>query len=81
VFDSATNFVLCSLPVTESKAVTDQLEARKVYVRHYGGALSNCIRVTVGLPKENTAFLDALCDALDRVARAERVPEQTGVQT
>jgi len=81
VFDSATNFVLCSLPVTEGKAVTDQLEAQKVYVRRYSGALSNCIRVTVGLPRENTAFLDALRDALSRVSRAERVPEQTGEHT
>ncbi|MDQ3225630.1 MAG: histidinol-phosphate transaminase [Chloroflexota bacterium] len=63
-FDSAANFILFRLPMEETKAVTDHLESRKVYVRHYGGFLANCLRVSVGLPRENTVFLDALREAL-----------------
>ena len=64
-YESAANFVFCSLPASRSKKITDQLDARKVHVRRYGGSLSNCIRVSIGLPAENTAFLNALREALE----------------
>ncbi len=67
-FDSAANFVLFALPVSDSKVVTDQMEANNVYVRRYGGSLSQCLRVSVGTTDENTAFLDALRIALERIA-------------
>ncbi len=66
-YDSAANFVLFSLPLENSSAVTDHLESRSVYVRRYGGALRNCLRVSVGLPEENTAFLNAVKEGLAQI--------------
>jgi histidinol-phosphate aminotransferase len=67
-FDSAANFILVSLPVSDSKEIADQLESSKVFVRRYTGALAHCIRVSVGLRSENDAFLAAMKQALDNVA-------------
>jgi len=66
-YDSAANFVLFSLPLENSSTVTDHLESRSVYVRRYGGALRNCLRVSVGLPEENTAFLNAVKKGLAQI--------------
>jgi histidinol-phosphate aminotransferase len=62
-YASAANFLLFSLP-DDARSIFDALEARKVYVRRYGGRLRDCLRVSVGRPEENSAFLDALADAL-----------------
>lgn len=56
---SATNFVLVRTP--DARAAYEGLLARSVLVRrqdHYPG-LQGCIRVTVGSPAENDAFLSA----------------------
>ena len=57
VFTSATNFILFHL--SDSNALTKELEAKNIGVRNFGGApgLENCIRVSVGTPAENDAFL------------------------
>jgi len=58
-FPSATNFILIRTP--DAKAAYQGLLARSVLVRrqdHYPG-LQGCIRVTVGSPAENDAFLAA----------------------
>ncbi|MDQ3657176.1 MAG: histidinol-phosphate aminotransferase family protein, partial [Chloroflexota bacterium] len=67
-YDSAANFVLFSLPLEESSPVTDHLVSRSIYVRRYGGSLRHCLRVSVGLPEENAAFLNALIEALAHIA-------------
>lgn len=77
-YDSAANFVLFSLPLENSIAVTDHLESCSVYVRRYGGALRNCLRVSVGLPEENTAFLNVLTEALAHVATPVTAGGTTG---
>ena len=66
-YQSAANFVLARLPVADTKDVTDELEAHKVHVRRYGGSLASCIRVSIGTPDQNDAFLMALTAALSRV--------------
>lgn len=63
-YDSAANFVFFSLPVDDSGTIADYLQTRKIYVRRYGEALRHCLRASVGLPEENSAFLGALREAL-----------------
>jgi histidinol-phosphate aminotransferase len=61
VFPSAANFILFRVP--RASAVFAALKARRVLVKNLDGAhplLANCLRVTVGTPDENDAFLDAL---------------------
>ena len=58
-YPSSTNFVLVRTP--DAKAAYDGLLAKGILVRrqdHYAG-LDGCIRVTVGSPAENDAFLAA----------------------
>ncbi len=66
-FDSASNFVLFSLPVNDARSITDYLESKKIYVRRYSGSLKHCLRVSVGLPEENAAFLTGVGEALAHV--------------
>jgi histidinol-phosphate aminotransferase len=47
--------------------VFTRLREQKVLIKNLagaGGALSDCLRVTVGTPAENTAFLTALKKSL-----------------
>ena len=64
VHDSVTNFLLFT--VDDPAAVHAGLLARGVVVRrqdHLAG-LAGCLRVSVGLPAENDAFLTSLADVL-----------------
>lgn len=66
-YPSATNFVLLRLPVEDSAIVQRGLEERGVFVRRYGTqgwGLGDALRVSIGLPAENDAFLSALADVL-----------------
>jgi len=61
VFDSQANFLL--LRVADAVKVFTGLKARGVLIKNLHGAhplLDNCLRVTVGAPAENDAFLAAL---------------------
>lgn len=61
VFPSAANFISMRVPDAE-KACSD-LRAENVLIKNLGKMdkmLTNCIRVTVSTPEENTAFLNAL---------------------
>ncbi|WP_317201802.1 histidinol-phosphate transaminase [Janthinobacterium sp.] len=65
VFPSAANFLLIRVP--NSDEVCAKLHARKVLVKNMGkmhGVLSNCIRVTVSTPEENSVFFDAITASL-----------------
>lgn len=66
VFDSGANFVLFRPVGVDGKAVWQGLVDRSVLVRDCSGwpRLANCLRVTVGTPAENDAFLTALSDTL-----------------
>lgn len=66
-YPSATNFVMFDLPGDDSTAVNDALADRHIYVRRYGDpewGLGGHLRVSIGLPHENTAFLTALEEIL-----------------
>ena len=62
-YPSATNFVMFDVPGDDATPVLDALKERHIYVRHYGNpewGLGGHLRVSIGLPEENTAFLTAL---------------------
>ena len=68
VFPSHANFILFRTANGKADAVFQTLKQHKVLIKnlsHSGGLLRDCLRVTVGTPAENTAFLDALRLALN----------------
>jgi histidinol-phosphate aminotransferase len=74
-FPSSANFILARVP--DAVQVQKSLERRRVLIKSMHGAnpqLDQCIRVTVGTPAENAAFLDAL-----RAALAELGPRREAV--
>ncbi len=60
VFPSAANFLLVRVP--DAMGFNAKLLANKIMVKNVSKmqGLSNCIRVTVSTPEENTSFLNAL---------------------
>jgi histidinol-phosphate/aromatic aminotransferase/cobyric acid decarboxylase-like protein len=63
---SKANFILLELLEVAPEAVFDSLYRRGVLVRDVSSypMLSRCLRVSVGTPEENDAFLHALGTAL-----------------
>jgi histidinol-phosphate aminotransferase len=64
VWPSAANFFL--VRVDDASAVMDYCNAHKILLRHFGGDLSDCIRITVGSAADN----DALLSILNRFGKA-----------
>jgi histidinol-phosphate aminotransferase len=63
VWPSSANFLLVRLPEGSGTATVKRLRERGVLVKNLDGAstlLRDCMRVTVGTPEENAAFLQAL---------------------
>lgn len=66
VFPSNANFVTFRVP--DGPAAFASIKARGVLIKNLHGAhplLANCLRVTVGTPRENAAFLAALAATLE----------------
>lgn len=65
-YPSEANFVLFRVDEAEAVVVHERLMEAGVLVRYFGGPgrLGRCLRVTVGRPEENSAFLKALKEAL-----------------
>jgi histidinol-phosphate aminotransferase len=66
-YPSQANFILLRVPAGAAGAVFEGLNAGGVLVKNLHGAhpsLADCLRVTVGKPEENDAFLAALRGAL-----------------
>lgn len=64
VYPSDANFILFRVP--RAKQVFEALKARRVLVKNLDGShplLADCLRVTVGTPQENEAFIGALRQA------------------
>ncbi len=61
-FPSDANFIL--FRVADSAAVHKDLLRKGVLIRNMQGVAGGCLRVTVGTPKENNAFLKALKQVL-----------------
>ncbi len=67
VWPSQANFILFRVESGEARRVFEALLAAGVLIKDLsgaGGALAGCLRVTVGTPAENAAFLQALRGAL-----------------
>ena len=65
-YPSEANFILRACP-RAAPTPASALKARGVLVKNLNGAhplLADCLRVTVGTPEENAAFLAALGAAL-----------------
>lgn len=68
VFPSRANFILFRTAAGKADVVFQSLMQRKVLIKNLsrgGGLLHDCLRVTVGTPDENAAFLNALQLALN----------------
>ena len=66
-FPSSANFVLFRTPVGRAGELHTAIREAGVLVKNMGaneGPLADCLRVTVSLPEENVAFLEALRQAL-----------------
>lgn len=63
VWPSDANFFL--IRVTDAQRVMQRCEERKVLLRHFGGQLSDCIRITVGSVADNDRLLKALDSLAD----------------
>jgi len=62
-YPSEANFILFEMPEGQAGAVFEGLKQQGILIKNLagaGGRLRNCLRVTVGTPEENAAFLDAL---------------------
>ena len=67
IFSSEANFILFRAPQGRGKAVFEGLKSQGVLIKNLDGshpALQDCLRVTVGTPDENAAFLEALTSIL-----------------
>jgi len=63
VFPSQANFILFRTRAGEADRIFNALKADKILIKNLsgaGGMLRDCLRVTVGTPDENAAFLAAL---------------------
>ena len=67
VYPSDANFILFRVPPGRADAVYQGLQQAGILIKNLNGsaaALQDCLRVTVGLPDENKAFLTALAQQL-----------------
>lgn len=63
VYPTQANFILFRTPTGRATAIFNALRERRVLIKNLsgaGGMLADCLRVTVGTPDENAAFLAAL---------------------
>lgn len=63
VFPSRANFILLRVKEGDASAIFEGLKQQGVLIKNMhpaGGALSQCLRVTVGAPEENQALMGAL---------------------
>jgi histidinol-phosphate aminotransferase len=66
-FPSDANFILFRVPAGQAQPVFDGLKERGVLIKNMHGSsplLEDCLRVTVGTPMENVAFVEALATLL-----------------
>lgn len=66
-YPSAANFILFRTPVDQAANIFTSIKQQGVLIKNLdsqGGLLSDCLRVTIGKPEENAAFLVALKKSL-----------------
>jgi histidinol-phosphate aminotransferase len=63
VYPSAANFILFKTGENQADAIFSDLKQQGILIKNLssqGGLLRDCLRVTIGKPEENAAFLTAL---------------------
>lgn len=68
-YPSAANFILFRTPEKQASTIFASIKQQGVLIKDLssqGGLLSNCLRVTIGKPEENAAFLAALKKSLSK---------------
>ncbi len=66
-YPSSANFILFEA-YQEAGELSEALRQRGVLIRNISGrGLENCLRVTVGTPEQNTAFLEALVESISEL--------------
>jgi histidinol-phosphate aminotransferase len=66
-FPSAANFILFKTPENQATNIFEMIKQQGVLIKNVspqGGLLKDCLRVTIGKPDENDAFLRALKSSL-----------------
>ena len=66
-YPSAANFILFKTPEGKATDIFLSIKNQGVLIKNMtsqGGVLTDCLRVTIGKPEENKAFLDALQNSL-----------------
>lgn len=67
VYPSEANFILFKMLIYSAQHIFDSLKQQGVLIKnlsHIGGLMDQCLRVTLGKPEENQAFLIALEKAI-----------------
>ncbi len=68
VYPSAANFILFKTPENRGNDIFAMIKKQGILIKNLnpqGGLLTDCLRVTIGTPEENAAFLAALIKSLD----------------
>jgi histidinol-phosphate aminotransferase len=69
-FPSAANFVLCEVRGVPAQEVRDRLRERGILIRYFDSpGLRNCLRISVGLPRDTDRVLDALKEVGAKIGR------------
>ncbi|CAB1277231.1 histidinol-phosphate transaminase [Candidatus Nitrosacidococcus tergens] len=71
VYPSDANFILFRTPLNQAEHIFLSIKKQGILIKNlsnYGGVLQDCLRVTIGTEKENTAFLKALKIALTSIS-------------
>ncbi len=66
-YPSAANFILFKTPENRASEIFESIKQQGVLIKNLsaqGGLLADCLRVTIGKPEENTAFITALTKSL-----------------
>ncbi len=66
-YPSAANFILFRTPENQASRIFESIKQQGVLIKNLspqGGLLADCLRVTIGKPEENAAFLIALQKSL-----------------
>jgi histidinol-phosphate aminotransferase len=69
-YPSAANFILFKTPENKADALFAAIKQQGVLIKNLspqGGLLTDCLRVTIGKPEENKAFLSALNHAVTSI--------------
>jgi len=66
-YPSSANFILFKTPANQASVIYESIKHQGVLIKNVslqGGLLADCLRVTIGKPEENKAFLTALKKSL-----------------